>query len=116
MSRFSSCELFKLRNTIPVDGLIRDHLKIPSKISDGTFRFLCPLCHEFQTAVNPATNLAHCFRCEKNFNTIDLVMEIKGYGFRDSVLYLKEIHTRPEALTKLIAGIGQAGRQSPWSD
>ena len=47
--------------------LIRDHLQIPFKIRDGYFRFLCPLCNEFQTAVNPATNLARCFRCEKNF-------------------------------------------------
>ena len=76
--RFSSRELFKLRNNIPVDLLIRDHLQIPSKIRDGFFRFLCPLCNEFQTAVNPATNLARCFRCEKNFNTIDLVMVVRN--------------------------------------
>jgi len=89
--RFSSQELFKLRNNIPVDILIRDHLQISSKIRDGFFRFLCPFCNEFQTAVNPATNLARCFRCEKNFNTIDLVMVVRKYGFRDSVLYLKEL-------------------------
>jgi DNA primase len=89
--RFSSQELFELRNNIPVDILIRDHLQIPSKIRDGFFRFLCPFCNEFQTAVNPATNLARCFRCEKNFNTIDLVMVVKRCGFRDSVLYLKEL-------------------------
>jgi DNA primase len=116
MGRFKSDELFELRNKIPVDGLIRDHLKIPSKISDGVFRFLCPVCHEFQTAVKPATNLARCFRCEKNFNTIDLIMEIKGYGFRDSVLYLKKIHTRPEAVAKLIAGIGRIVEQPSWND
>jgi len=68
--RFSSRELFDLRNNIPVDMLIRDQLQIPSKIRDGFFRFLCPVCNEFQTAVNPNTNLARCFRCEKNFNTI----------------------------------------------
>jgi len=110
-NRFSSRELFKLRNNIAVDMLIRDQLQIPSKIRDGYFRFLCPRCNEFQTAVNPTTNLARCFRCEKNFNTIDLVMEIKGYGFRDSVLFLKQINTAlqvPAAkLTALTAAIGR---------
>lgn len=110
-NRFSSRELFDLRNNIPVDILIRDHLQIPSKIRDGSFRFLCPLCNEFQTAVNPATNLARCFRCEKNFNTIDLVMEIKGYGFRDCVLFLKQVITAPQVpadrLSALAAGIGR---------
>jgi len=111
MSQFSSRELFELRNSIPVDVLIRDHLKISSRTSDSLFRFLCPVCHEFQTAVNPATNLARCFRCEKNFNTIDLVMETKGYGFRDSVLYLKTLHTRSKNLAGLLAGIGRAGER-----
>ncbi|WP_084071916.1 CHC2 zinc finger domain-containing protein [Desulfocicer vacuolatum] len=91
--------------------LIRDLLQIPSKIRDGYFRFLCPLCNEFQTAVNPATNLARCFRCGKNFNTIDLVMKLKGYGFRDSVLFLKQINTAPQVpastLTALAAVIGR---------
>ena len=109
--RFSSQELFELRNNIPVDILIRDHLQVPSKIRDGLFRFLCPLCNEFQTAVNPATNLARCFRCEQNFNTIDLVIEIKGYGFRDSVLFLKQISTLSPvpttALAALATGIGR---------
>lgn len=90
-NRFSSRELFELRNNIPVDMLIRDQLQIPSKISDDLFRFLCPVCNEFQTAVNSATNLARCFRCEKNFNTIDLVMKVEGYGFKDSVLFLKKL-------------------------
>jgi DNA primase len=110
-NKFSPRELFELRNNIPVDMLIRDHLQIPSKIRDGFFRFLCPLCNEFQTAVNPATNLSRCFRCEKNFNTIDLVMEIKGYGFRESVLFLKQVNTAPRVpaagLTALAAGIGR---------
>ena len=95
--KFSPRALFELRNNIPVDMLIRDHLQIPTKIRDGFFRFLCPMCNEFQTAVNSSTNLARCFRCEKNFNTIDLVMKIKGYGFRDSVLFLKQVNTAPQA-------------------
>jgi DNA primase (bacterial type) len=74
MKRFTQNELFELRNHIPINTLIENRLKMPAKISEGHFRFLCPLCGEFQTATNPKTNLARCFRCEKNFNTIDMVM------------------------------------------
>ncbi|MDA3834737.1 MAG: CHC2 zinc finger domain-containing protein [Spirochaetales bacterium] len=110
-ARFSSRELFDLRNNIPVDMLIRDRLQVPSKIRDGFFRFLCPLCNEFQTAVNPNTNLARCFRCEKNFNTIDLVMAVRGCGFKDSVLFLKNLSMPQKVpavtLNALVAGIGR---------
>ena len=91
MKRFTPHELFELRNSIPVDTLIAEVLRIPSKISEGTFRFLCPVCNEFQTAVNPATNLARCFRCEKNFNTIDLVISVQGCGFKECILFLKQL-------------------------
>ena len=80
-----------LRNHIPIDTLIENHLKLPSKFSEGFFRFLCPLCNEFQTATNPKANLARCFRCERNFNTIDMVMIYKGLKFVDGVKYLKTI-------------------------
>ena len=89
--RFSSKELYNLRNSIPIHVLIETELGIPAKISEGVFRFLCPLCNEFQTAVNPKTNLSRCFRCEKNFNTIDLVMTCRRIGFVDSVKYLQTI-------------------------
>lgn len=89
--RFTGHELFKLRNLIPVDKLIKEQLNIPSKISEGYFRFLCPVCNEFQTATNPKTNLARCFRCERNFNPIDLVMVVKDVGFVESVKYLKAL-------------------------
>ena len=88
---FSSQELFMLRNHIPIDTLIENHLKLPSKFSEGFFRFLCPLCNEFHTATNPKTNLARCFRCERNFNTIDMVMICKGQRFVEGVKYLKTI-------------------------
>ena len=90
-NRFSARELFELRNNIPVDMLIRDQLQLPSKISDDLFRFLCPVCNEFQTAINPNVNLVRCFRCERNFNVIDLVMETQDCGFKESVLYLKRV-------------------------
>ena len=91
MQRFSSSELFELRNAIPVEILIQTILRIPFKISEGVFRFLCPVCNEFQTAINPNVNLVRCFRCERNFNAIDLVMETQDCGFKESVLYLKRL-------------------------
>jgi DNA primase len=110
-ARFSSQELFDLRNNIPVDMLIRDQLQIPSKIREGFFCFLCPICNEFQTAVNPNTNLARCFGCEKNFNTIDLVIAVKKCGFKDSVLFLKTLSMPKkmpaEVLKAFASGIGR---------
>jgi len=113
--QFSSQELFELRNLIPVDMLIKDELQIPSKTSEGAFRFLCPICNEFQTATNPATNLARCFRCERNFNTIDLVMTVRGIGFKESILCLKHLIGKvpnqnkdaSKALQNLVGSIGQ---------
>lgn len=89
--RFSAEELYRLRNVIQIDQLIDLELGIPSRKIEGLFRFLCPICSEFQTAVNPKTNLARCFRCERNFNPIDMVMIVKGLGFVDSVRYLKQL-------------------------
>ena len=88
--RFSSQQLYTLRNDIPIDKVIKNALNIPCRISQGRFRFLCPLCNEFNTAVNPATNLARCFCCEKNFNTIDLVMLITQSDFVHSIRFLKD--------------------------
>jgi len=88
--RFSSEELYSLRNDIPIDTVIKNALHIPCRISEGDLRFLCPLCNEFNTAVNPATNLARCFCCEKNFNTIDLVMLITQSDFVHSIRFLKD--------------------------
>ncbi len=89
--RFSAAELFSLRNDIPIDVLISSYLKVPSKISEGIFRFVCPLCGESLTGTNLKTNLARCFRCEKNFNTIDMVMIVLSFDFIDSVSFLQEI-------------------------
>ena len=94
--RFTGNELFRLRNSIPIDRLIGDNLKIASKISEGWFRFLCPICGEFDTATNPRTNLARCFRCERNLNTIDLVMTVEGPDFIDTVEYLRTLLPGPE--------------------
>jgi len=89
---FTNHELYILRNDIPIDALIEKALCIPCRVAEGCFRFLCPLCKEFNTAVNPATNLARCFRCEQNFNTIDLVMTIRKLNFVESVRFLRDYH------------------------
>jgi len=89
MKRFTQNELFELRNHIPINALIEKRLKMPAKISEGHFRFLCPLCGEFQTATNPKTNLARCFRCNRNFNTIDMVMTCEKSSFVETVNTLK---------------------------
>ena len=91
MKKFSSNELFELRNAIPVETLIQNILRVPSKTSEGVFRFLCPICNEFQTGINPNVNLVRCFRCERNFNAIDLVMENQGCEFKESVVFLKQL-------------------------
>ena len=91
---FSSQQLYALRNDINVQMLIEKTLSIPCRMTEGCFRFLCPLCNEFDTAVNPKTNLARCFRCEKNFNTIDLVMLIRQADFVQSVKFLQSIHQK----------------------
>ncbi len=90
-TQYTRQELFILRNHIPVDGLI-EKLNIPSKTTEGCFRFCCPICREFDTGVNPKTNLARCFRCEKNYNTIDLVMLVKQSDFIHSVKFLQTIY------------------------
>ena len=87
--RFSNQQLYILRNNIPVDALIEKVLNLPSKITQGYFRFLCPLCNQFNTAVSTETNLARCFSCNKHYNTIDLVMLIRQTDFVQSVKFLK---------------------------
>lgn len=89
--KYSKEKLRQLRNDIPISILIVDFLKIPSKMSEGYFRFLCPICSEFVTSTNPKTNLARCFRCEKNFNPIDMTMTVKRFTFKEAVEYLDGI-------------------------
>lgn len=91
--RFSADYLRTLRNDIPIHRLIADVLEIPCKVREGYFRFLCPLCSDFNSATNPKTNLARCFRCQRNFNSIDLVMLDKRLNFVEAVEFLSGIVT-----------------------
>ncbi len=92
--RFSAQELRKLRNHVPIDFLIEKILMIPSKFTEGYFRFLCPLCSEFNTTTSHKTNLARCFRCQEQFNTIELVMVCKQSSFVESVKFLQKYQDR----------------------
>ena len=91
MKRFSKHELFKLRNGIDINVLISKTLNIPSKTCQGHLRFLCPVCLHFDTATKRETNLARCFRCERNFNTIEMVMETKSLDFIKSARFLQSL-------------------------
>lgn len=86
--KFSEKELYELRNCIPINDLIRE-LGIPCKYSEGYFRFLCPVCKEFTTSTKADTNLARCFRCERNFNTIDLTIICRRFSFVEAATYLQ---------------------------
>lgn len=93
-NRYSKEKLHMLRNQVPISRIISDFLGIPCKVSEGYFRFLCPLCSEFQTATNPKTNLARCFRCQKNFNPIDMVMTVRSCNFREAVELIDGLQNR----------------------
>jgi DNA primase len=95
--RYSPTLLRTLRNDIPIDHLIGEVLEWPSKVSEGYFRFRCPLCSEFNSAVNPNTNLGRCFRCQKNFNPIDMVMLVDECTFVEAVETLRLLSRRAPA-------------------
>jgi hypothetical protein len=85
--RYSKELLRRIRNEIDIRDVV-NVLALPWKISEDYFRFLCPLCSDFNTATNPRTNLGRCFRCRRNFNPIDLVMAVRASTFLDAVGFL----------------------------
>ncbi len=80
--------LRRLRNEIPTDWLIK-RLGWPCKTRAGKFVFLCPICNETESGVNPRTNLARCFKCETNFNPIDFLMRARAFDFPETIEFLK---------------------------
>ena len=88
--RFTDRELYLIRNAINFSVLMHQ-LNIPCKEIEGFYRFLCPDCNEMRTAINPETNLGRCFRCNQNFNTIDISMKTWRMGFVDTVKQLKAL-------------------------
>jgi hypothetical protein len=89
---YSKHLLYRLRNDIPIDGLIRAFLDLPFKESEGYLRFLCPRCGDFHTATSSRTNLARCFRCAESFNPIDLVMAADRLSFKQAVDHLLRLY------------------------
>jgi hypothetical protein len=87
-NHFSASLLRRLRNQIPIAHLIEKELKVPCEKNQGTFRFFCPLCNGSETRINTHKNLARCFKCQKNFNPIDIVIAVKQVKFVTAVNYL----------------------------
>ena len=104
--RFSAEELGAIRNDISIRIVIEELLRLPNKEVEGVFRFLCPVCAEFQTAINNLTNLSRCFRCQKNFNTIELVMQEQKVSFVEAVKLLQArltaVQDRSEKLSSVL--------------
>jgi hypothetical protein len=95
MSRISAARLHDFRNRISIEWLIEQHLRWPSKRRGGILRFVCPICQDANTATNPRTNLARCFRCQRNFNPLEFVMAVHGCEFLDAVAYLEPYLPQP---------------------
>jgi len=87
MKPFTKQQLFQVRNEIDIHWLISEKLNLERQFN-GAWRFRCPLCQEFNTATQKKTNLGRCFSCQKNFNTIDLVIYSKQVNFVPSVKWL----------------------------
>ena len=87
--RIPAEHLRRLRNEIPIRAVIERVVQQSSKEIEGIFRFLCPNCNDFNTATNSRTNLARCFRCQRNFNAIDIVMAVERCSFVDAVRILE---------------------------
>lgn len=83
--------LRSLRNDLPMAAVFQHlgGLAPYSKWDEDRFRFVCQACGELQAIVNPRNNLAHCFACGKNTNTIDLLLA-SGYEFKTAVELLRK--------------------------
>ena len=90
MSTISTDELRRLRNDVPM-AVVIDALGLERSSRGARPSFRCPRCDAYHTAVNERTNLARCFRCEQNYNPIDLVLAVRGGSFLDAVTDLRAI-------------------------
>ena len=84
---FTDRLLRRLRNEI-LWKLLLTRLNWPHKDRHRQLAFLCPHCREYQSAVNPRTNLGRCFHCETNFNPIEMTMAVQNCDFVTAVHYL----------------------------
>jgi len=82
---YSSKTLHDLRNLIPVDDVVKNILNMDFKYIEGHLRFICPDCFDRHTSTNLKSNLARCFRCQVNYNPIELYMKVHQTDFKHSV-------------------------------
>jgi len=87
MESFTKRQLFQVRNDIDIDWLINEKLPLQRQFN-RIWRFQCPVCQQFNTATQKKNNLARCFSCQQNFNTIDLVIYSKKVNFLPAVQFL----------------------------
>ncbi len=87
MHPFTIQQLFQVRNEIDIDWLINEKLNLKRQFK-SLWRFQCPVCQQFNTATQKKNNLARCFSCQQNFNTIDLVIYSKKMNFVPGVQFL----------------------------
>jgi hypothetical protein len=80
--------LRRMRNEIDFKVLFQRQGWPWKRREDGVVQFVCPRCSERQTAINPKTNLARCFRCEINWNPIDFTIETAHMEFLQTYAYL----------------------------
>lgn len=90
--RVSPDTLKALRNELGLDSVIYA-LEIPWRRDDMKLRFICPQCHGLDTSVLSDANLGRCFSCQRNFNSIDLVMAKKAFPFRKAVDWLMAVRS-----------------------
>ena len=96
---FTKESLFQVRNEIAVTELIKE-LKIPHHKEGANLIFNCPVCGQANTGVLVRKNLCRCFNCQRNFNTIDLVLLLTERGFKESVQYLIDYKRKLQAIKR----------------
>jgi len=96
MVPFTKQQLFQVRNDIDIDWLIDEKLPLERQFN-SIWRFQCPVCQQFNTATQKKNNLARCFSCQQNFNTIDLVIYSKKVNFVPSVQFLLSLLEKKSA-------------------
>ena len=96
MGPFTKQQLFQVRNDIDIDWLINDKLHLGRQFN-RIWRFQCPVCQQFNTATQKKNNLARCFSCQQNFNTIDLVIYNKKMNFVPAVQFLLSLMEKQSA-------------------
>ncbi len=96
MDPFTQQQLYQVRNDIDIDWLINEKLHLERQFN-RIWRFQCPVCQQFNTATQKKNNLARCFSCQQNFNTIDLVIYSKKVNFAPSVQFLLSLREKQSA-------------------